>query len=269
MQTISAATRPSPEDNLLLAALSAAEYRKLLPELELVSLSPGEFLAEVGKPITHGYFPTTAILSITTAIAGHPPEEVGVVGYEGMSGISLLLEGDHALGPTRSKVAQSAGYAYRVRAEFLQRAFLESAELRLLLLRYTQALITQIAQTAVCNRHHRVAEQLCRWLLLRLDRSSGYELRVTQQQIAGLLGVRREGVTEAAHDLQRAGIIHYTRGCITVLDRSELERRACECYALIGKEYARLVPPMRRRTLSHDPLGHNLHPQGEYERLQA
>lgn len=270
MQTISNATWRSPEDNLLLAALSAAEYRKLLPNFQLVSLSPGKFVAEAGELPTHAYFPTTAILSITTAIAGHVPEEVGVVGYEGMIGISLLLEGGHALGPMRSKVVHGGGYAYRVRGEFLRRAFFESDELRLVLLRYTQALITQVAQTAACNRHHRVAEQLCRWLLLRLDRSSGDELKVTQQQIANLLGVRREGVTEVARGLQQAGIIDYRRGSVTVLDRSGLERSACECYAVLREEYARLVPSVRHRaTLGYNPVGRNPHPQRGYARLKA
>jgi CRP-like cAMP-binding protein len=249
MQAKNAAPTPSPQHNLLLAGLSAAEYRKLLPQLELVPLSSGKVISEAGKRVTHGYFPTTGIISVTAAVAGHPPEEVGVVGNEGMSGASLFLEGEDALGPTRFSVVQSAGYAYRVRAEALLREFLDSGEIRQLLLRHTHALMTQVAQIAVCNRHHRLAEQLCRWLLFRLDRSSGYVLRVTQEQIANLLGVRREGVTEAANDLQRAGIIHYRRGCITVLDRSELERRTCECYALIGKEYARLISRGRRSAL--------------------
>jgi CRP-like cAMP-binding protein len=265
---MSAAARSVPEDNLLLAALSPAEYRKFLPELELVSLASGEVIAEASSRITHGYFPTTAVISINTAMAGHVAEEVGVVGNEGLSGVSLLLEGEGALASTRSSVVQSAGYAYRVRTDFLLSEFLGNGEIRQLLLRYTQALITQIAQIGVCNRHHRLAEQFGRWLLLRLDRAPGNELHATQAQIAASLGVRREGVTEAANALHRAGIIDYRRGDITVLDRSELERSTCECYALIRKEYARLVPDGRR----HNPLGHNppgMHQQREHERLQA
>lgn len=263
MQTTGAAPRPCPGHNLLLAALSAAEYRKLLPELELVSLSPGVLIAEAGKSITHGYFPTSAIISITTVVAGYPMEEVAVVGNEGMSGVSLLLEGGHALGSTRSKVVQSAGYAYRLRTEFLVGEFLESAEMQRLFLRYTQALMTQVAQIAICNRHHRLAEQLSRWFLLRLDRVSGNELDVTQAEIASLLGVRRECVNEAANALHHAGIIDYRRGHITVLDRAELARRTCECYALIRREYGRLVPSGRRR----DSLGRHQHL--EYQGLYA
>lgn len=262
---MSTAARPSPQDNLLLATLSAGEYRRLLPELELVFLSSGKVIAEPGKRIAHGYFPTTAIISITTAVADHPSGEVGVVGNEGMSGVSLLLEEEHAPGPTRSNVAQSAGYAYRMRAESLRREFLVCGELRQSLLKYTQALITQVAQIAICNRHHRLAEQLCRWLLLRLDRSSGNELRATQAEIASLLGVRREGVAGAANALHRDGVIDYQRGRITVLDRSELECRTCECYAVVGREYSRLVPDWRRR----DPLGSNSRGVSEHQRQKA
>ncbi len=227
--------------NSLLAALSAAEYRRLQPHLEFVSLPLGKVLSDTGIRVTHGYFPTTGIVSLLTALPGHPSDEIGVVGNEGLVGVTLLLEGEGALGPTRRAVVQSAGYAYRLPAEILVREFFGNGELQQLLLRYTEAMITQVAQIGICNRHHRLAEQLCRWLLLRLDRSSGCDLLITQEQIAQLLGVRREGVTEAAHNLQRAGVIAYRRGSITVLQRCELERRACECYALIGKEYARLL----------------------------
>ncbi len=243
------ATLPAacPTDNLLLAALPTGEYRRLLPHLERVPLRFGRPLSEPGERVIYAYFPTTSVISLLTPVEGHPPEEVGVVGNEGMIGVSLLLEGESARGPHRGTVVQRSGHAYRLRAEILVRECRANVEMRQLLLRYTQALITQIAQTAVCNRHHRVAQQLCRWLLLRLDRSSGDELRTTQVQIAALLGVRREGITEAARDLRRAGIIRCRRGSIIVLDRSELERRACECYAMIRKEYARLLANGRRR----------------------
>jgi CRP-like cAMP-binding protein len=228
-------------DNFLLDALPKAEYQKLVPHLELVSLPFGKVIFEAGARVTHAYFPTTCIVSLITALERRPAGEVAVVGREGMLGVSLLFEGEDTVGPPRSAVVQSAGHAYRLPAGILNRELSGSVELEQLLMRYLQALVTQIGQTAVCNRHHEIVEQLCRWLLLRLDRSSGCEMQITQAQIANLLGVRREGVTGAAHDLQRAGAFRSQRGRIIVLDRPKLEQRACECYAVIGREYARLL----------------------------
>ena len=233
--------------NSLLDALPRAEYLRLLPHLELVSLPFGEVISEAQARVTHAYFPTTAIVSLITMLEGRPAGEVAVVGHEGMLGISLLLEGEEALQPPRSTVVQSAGHAYRVPAAILVRELSGSAELQQLLLRYLQALVTQIGQIVVCNRRHHIVAQLCRWLLLRLDRSSGCKIEITHEQIAKLLGVQREGVTGAAHDLQRAGAIRIQRGRITVLDRSKLQQRACECYAVIGREYARLIAHGRDR----------------------
>jgi CRP-like cAMP-binding protein len=239
-----------PTGNFLLAALPKWQQRKLLADLELVRLPSGKVLAEPGEPQAHAYLPTTSLISLVTPIERRGAEEVAVTGSEGMIGVSLLLEGAGARGPQRRAVVEGSGYAYRLRAETLVGEFNRGGEMRQLLLHYTQALITQIAQTAVCNRHHRLAQQLCRWLLLRLDRSSGDALKVTQERIAKLLGVRRESVTEAARDLQRSGIIRYRRGFIAVLDRSELERRACECYAVVAREYARLSSYGRPHDLS-------------------
>jgi len=238
--TLPAAPR-CPTGNFLLAALPKWQQRELLPDLELVLLPAGKVLSEPGEPQAHAYFPTTSLISLSTPIEGRGAEEVAVTGSEGMIGISLLLEGAGARGPRRRAIVEGAGYAYRLRAETLVGEFNRGGDMRQVLLHYTQALITQIAQTAVCNRHHILAQQLCRWLLLRLDRSPGNALKVTQERIAKLLGVRRESVTEAARDLQRSEIIRYRRGFIAVLDRSELERRACECYAVVEREYARLL----------------------------
>ncbi len=217
MQARLAVEAPHSAGNLLLAALPTAEYRKLQPHLELVSLPLDKNIYETGMPMTHGYFPTTAVVSLVTALEGHPSGEICVVGNEGMVGVSLFLEGEGAVGPRRRAVVVKAGSAYRLPAEILLREFFGNVALQQVLLRYTQAQITQVAQIGICNRHHRLAEQLCRWLLLRLDRSSSCELHITQEQIGKLLGVRREGITEAAHELQRAGVIRYRRGVITVL----------------------------------------------------
>lgn len=231
-----------PTGNRLLAALPRDEYRKLLPHLQRVALPFGKVLSERGELIRHGYFPTTAVVSLLTPIEGHGTEEVAVVGSEGMIGVAIALEGERAQGPVQRPVVDSPGYAYRVRADVLATEFDGSVALQELLLRYTQALISQIAMSAVCNRHHRLEQQLARWLLHRLDRLPGCELEVTQQRIAGQLGVRRESVTQAADALQRAGCIRCTRGRMTVLNRWELEHRVCECYAVIAMEYARLLP---------------------------
>jgi CRP-like cAMP-binding protein len=228
----------SPEQNHLLAALPAAEFDRLAPHLELVSMPLGEALYESGGHLQHVYFPTTSIVSLLYVMEDGASAEIAVVGNEGILGISLFMGGETT--PSRA-VVQSAGYGYRLKAQLLKQEFHRAGPVMDLLLRYTQALITQMAQTAVCNRHHSVEQQLCRWLLLSLDRLSTSELTMTQELIANMLGVRREGVTEAAGNLQRAGIISYSRGRITVLDRDRLERNVCECYAVVKKEFERLL----------------------------
>jgi len=241
--------------NSLLDALPRAEYRRLLPHLELVSLPVGKVVSEAGERVTHAYFPTTAIVSLVTMLEGHPAGEVAVVGHDGMLGMSLLLEGEGAMQPLRSAFVQSPGHAYRLPADILVKELSGSVELKQLLLRYLQALVTQIGQIAVCNRHHRIVARLCRWLLLRLDRSASCEIEITHEQLAKLLGVRREGVTAAARSLQRAGAIRIQRACITVLDRSKLQQRGCECYAVIRREYARLIAHGHQRDDPDRPLG--------------
>jgi CRP-like cAMP-binding protein len=228
----------SPKQNHLLAALPAAEIDRLLPELELVSLPLGRALYEPGEQLQHVYFPTTSIVSLLYVLEDGASAEIAVVGNEGILGISLFMGGETT--PSRA-VVQSAGHAYRLDAHLLKREFQRAGPVMDLLLRYTQALITQMAQTAVCNRHHSIEQQLCRWLLLSLDRLSTLELKMTQELIANMLGVRREGVTQAAGNLQRAGVIRYNRGRITVLDRERLERSVCECYAVVKAEYDRLL----------------------------
>jgi len=225
--------------NQLLAALPAEEWRRWQPELEQVDLNLGDVLYESGGTMTHVYFPTTAIVSLLYVMEDGASAEIAVVGHEGLVGISLFMGGEST--PSRA-VVQSAGKAFRLAAHQIQEHFKRAPVLHLLL-RYTQALITQMAQTAVCNRHHSLDQQLCRWLLLSLDRLSGSELVMTQELIANMLGVRREGVTESATKLQKAGLIKYSRGRITVLDRAGLEGRSCECYAVVKKEYDRLLPP--------------------------
>ncbi len=224
--------------NHLLAALPDAEWRGWLPQLESVDLPLGQVLYEPGNTLSHVYFPTTAIVSLLYVMESGASAEIAVVGNEGLVGISLFMGGEST--PSRA-VVQSAGQGFRLAAKILKQEFKRAPVLHLLL-RYTQALITQMAQTAVCNRHHSLDQQLCRWLLLSLDRLSGNELVMTQELIANMLGVRREGVTEAALKLQEAGLIRYARGRITVLDRPALEKRTCECYAVVKKEYDRLLP---------------------------
>jgi CRP-like cAMP-binding protein len=233
------ATRPDPRQNHLLAALPIAEWARWLPALEPVDMPLGEVLYESGIAMTHVYFPTTSIVSLLYVMEDGASAEIAVVGNEGIVGISLFMGGETT--PSRS-VVQSAGQGFRMRAQLLKDEFNRSGPVLHLLLRYTQALITQMAQTAVCNRHHSLDQQLCRWLLLSLDRLQEPELVMTQELIANMLGVRREGVTEAAVSLQRAGLINYKRGHIRVLDRGGLERRTCECYAVVKKEYDRLLP---------------------------
>jgi CRP-like cAMP-binding protein len=235
----SSPTGQSPRQNLLLAALLNADYERLLPHLELVPLELGRALYESGSHQGYVYFPTTSIVSLLYVMEDGSSAEIAIVGKEGVVGIALFMGGEST--PSRA-VVQSAGYGYRLRAGVMISEFGQGGDLQHLLLRYTQALITQMAQTAVCNRHHAVEKQLCRWLLLSLDRLASNELIMTQELIANMLGVRREGVTEAAGHLQTAGLIHYSRGRITVIDRPKLEARVCECYAVVKREYDRLLP---------------------------
>jgi CRP-like cAMP-binding protein len=230
---------PNPRQNHLLAALPESERERLFPHLELVPLPLGEALYESGGRLDHVFFPTTAIVSLLYVMEDGASAEIAVVGNEGMVGIALFMGGETM--PNRA-VVQSAGHAYRLKGQLLKQEFNGSGALQHLLLRYTLALLTQMAQTAVCNRHHSVDQQLCRWLLLSLDRLPSNQLRMTQELIANMLGVRREGVTEAAGKLQRAGLIDYSRGHITVLDRPGLEARVCECYEVVRKEFRRLLP---------------------------
>ena len=232
-----------PTQNHLLAALPENEYERLLPHLEAVSMPLGEALYESGGRLQHVYFPTTSIVSLLYVLEDGASAELAVVGNEGVLGISLFMGGETT--PNRA-VVQSAGFGYRLKSSLLKEEFNRAGPLLRLLLRYTQALITQMAQTAVCNRHHSVQQQLCRWLLLRLDRLPTNTLTMTQELIANMLGVRREGVTAAAGALQRAGLIEYSRGRIVVLDRPGLEGAVCECYAVVKREFDRLladIPP--------------------------
>jgi CRP-like cAMP-binding protein len=228
-----------PQQNHLLAALPASDYERLAPHLELIPLKLGEVLYEPGVQLRYVYFPTTSIVSLLYVMEDGASAEIAIVGNEGILGISLFMGGETT--PSRA-VVQSAGYGYRLKAQLLKDEFQRFGPMLHLLLRYTQALITQMAQTAVCNRHHSVDQQLCRWLLLSLDRLESNELSMTQELIANMLGVRREGVTEAAGKLQDAGLISYRRGRITVLDRPGLEARSCECYQVVKKELDRLLP---------------------------
>jgi len=230
----------NPRTNQLLAALPAAEWQRWSAELEPVDLPLGQVLYESGSQLSHVYFPTTAIVSLLYVMENGASAEIAVAGHEGLVGMALFMGGETT--PSRA-VVQSAGRGFRLHAQLIKREFDSSLPVMHLLLRYTQAMITQMAQTAVCNRHHSLDQQLCRWLLLSLDRLSGSELRMTQELIANMLGVRREGVTDAALNLQKAGLIRYARGRILVLDRAGLEQRSCECYAVVKKEYDRLLPP--------------------------
>lgn len=230
---------PGPQSNYLLHALSQAERERIYPYLELIQMPLGKVLYESGDVQRHVYFPIDCIISLLYVMADGASAEISVVGREGIIGISLFMGGETT--PSRA-IVQSGGNAYRLVGQRLKAEFHRNGEMQLLLLRYTQALITQMAQTAVCNRHHSVDQQLCRWLLLSLDRLPSNQLIMTQELIANMLGVRREGVTEAAGQLQEQGIIRYARGRITVLDRPKLERRCCECYAVVKKETDRLLP---------------------------
>jgi CRP-like cAMP-binding protein len=232
------APAPDPRQNKLLAALPEAEWARWKPQLEAVDMPLGQVLYESGSTLSHVYFPTTAIVSLLYVMEDGASAEIAVAGYEGLVGISLFMGGEST--PSRA-VVQSAGHGFRLPSQAIKDDFGRAPVLNLFL-RYTQALITQMAQTAVCNRHHSLDQQLCRWLLLSLDRLSGNELVMTQELIANMLGVRREGVTEGAMKLQDAGLIRYSRGRITVMNRSGLEARTCECYAVVKKEYDRLLP---------------------------
>ena len=229
--------------NHLLAAFPVAEYERISAGLELVDMPLGEVLSESGGRMRHVYFPTTSVVSIMYMLADGSAAEIGVVGNEGIVGISLFMGGNTT--PSRA-VVRGAGHAYRLDATLLQDEFNRGSAVMRLLLRYTQSLLTQMCQTAVCNRHHSVEQQLCRALLLTLDRTSGSSLRMTQEMIAGMLGVRREGVTEAAGNLQRDGLIRYQRGQIEVLDRTGLEGVVCECYRVVKLEYERLMSDIPR-----------------------
>ena len=229
----------TPTRNSLLAALSAPEQERLFPQLELVPMPLGKVLYESGNRLGHVYFPTDCIVSLLYVMEDGASAEIAVVGNEGLVGVALFMGGETT--PSRA-VVQSAGFAYRLPGAIIKQEFNRGGAMQELMLRYTQALLTQMAQTAVCNRHHSVDQQLCRWLLLSLDRLQSNELTMTQELIANMLGVRREGVTEAAGNLQDAGLIRYSRGRIKVLDRTRLEQRVCECYAVVRKEFSRLLP---------------------------
>jgi len=228
----------SPSHNHLLAALPAAEFERLSPHLEPILLPLGEMLYEPGDQLQYAYFPTTAIVSLHYVMESGASAETAGVGNEGVVGIALFMGGDTT---PSSAVVRTAGHGYRLAGNLLKQEFNRAGLMQRLLLRYTQALMTQMNQTAACNRHHTVEQQLCRWLLLTLDRVSSRELIMTQELVANMLGVRREGITEAAGKLQRAGIIRYRRGHIAVLERSGLETHACECYAVVRKELTRLL----------------------------
>lgn len=234
---------PQPQQNHLLEALPESDYLRIQPLLEYVTMPLGQTLYESGGQLQHVYFPTTSIVSLLYVLASGASAEIAVVGNEGVLGISLFMGGDTT--PSRA-VVQSAGYGYRMRSSLLKVEFNRGGAMMHLLLRYTQALMTQMTQTAVCNRHHSIEQQLCRWLLLSLDRLSALDLHMTQELIANMLGVRREGVTEAAGKLQRAGMIEYSRGHILVLDRPKLESTVCECYQVVKTEFNRLLPDMQR-----------------------
>jgi CRP-like cAMP-binding protein len=233
-----------PNQNHLLAALLDAEFERLSPHLELVPMLLGDVLYESGGKLQHVYFPTTSIVSLHYVLENGGSSEIAGVGNEGLLGISLFMGGDTT--PSHA-VVQTSGHAYRLQSQILVDEFNRAGPVLRLLLRYTQALITQMSQTAVCNRHHTVQQQLCRWLLLTLDRLPSNELTMTQELIANMLGVRREGVTEAAGKLQSCGFISYRRGHITVLDRAGLESDVCECYDVVKKEFARLLSDVRQR----------------------
>jgi CRP-like cAMP-binding protein len=230
------------QQNKLLASLPHADLMRLIPHLELVSMPLGDILYEPGSTLSHAYFPTTAVVSLHYVMASGASAESAGVGNEGVVGISLFMGGETT---PSSAVVLNAGYGYRIKAQVLKQEFKRAGPMTELLLRYTQMLLTQMGQTAACNRHHAIEQQLCRWLLLTLDRMPGGDLNMTQELISHMLGVRREGITEAAGKLQHAGIIHYRRGHITVLARAGLEQLTCECYAVVKNEQKRLLSDVR------------------------
>jgi len=234
---------PSPGENLLLAALPEEERNRLLPELKQVNLSPGEVIYESGIAQTFVVFPTAGIISLVNLIENGSSAEIAMTGNEGVIGVSVFLG---VVSSVHRAIVQSEGTGYRMKADVVKREMRLGSPLQQTALRFTQALITQMAQTAVCNRYHTVDQRLCRWLMLSQDRLRANELRITQENIASLLGVRREAVTEAARKLQDAGLIGYSRGKIAILDRSGLESRVCECYAVVKHEYDRLLPHVKR-----------------------
>jgi CRP-like cAMP-binding protein len=236
--------KQSPNQNYLLAALPTAEFERLAPHLELVAMPLGEVLYESSGQLPHVYFPTSAIVSMHYVMENGASSEIAGVGNEGVLGISLFMGGNNT--PSRA-IVQTGGHGYQLKSRILMEEFHRGGVTQHLLLRYTQALMTQVSQTAVCNRHHSVEQQLCRWLLLTLDRLPSNELTMTQELIATMLGVRREGITEAAGHLQKAGFISYRRGHITVIDRSGLESHVCECYGVVKKEFNRLLSDVRNR----------------------
>lgn len=239
----------SPRQNHLLAALPIDAQERIFSHLELVSLPLGKVLYESGDTLRHVYFPTDSIVSLLYVMEDGASAEISVVGNDGLIGIALFMGGEST--PSRA-IVQSAGHAYRLLGQRLKNEFNRHGTFLELMLRYTQSLITQMAQTAVCNRHHSVDQQLCRWLLLSLDRLPSKRLSMTQELIANMLGVRREGVTDAAGKLQKLGVIEYSRGLITVLDRDKLEKLSCECYAVVKKETDRLLPYLSQRPLIVD-----------------
>ncbi len=232
---------PDPRVNQLLAALAGSDFQRWLPQLEWVSMPMGQVLHEPGAPPRYAYFPTTSLVALLYMMENGATSEIAVIGSEGLVGVTLFMGGGQS--PSQA-VVQCAGEGFRLPARVIAAEFEQSPAVARLLLRFTQALIAQMAQTAACNRHHQLPQQLCRWLLLSLDRLPGNELRMTQELIASMLGVRREGVTEAALKLQKGGLIQYERGRITVLNRPGLERGSCECYAVVKREYERLLPPL-------------------------
>jgi CRP-like cAMP-binding protein len=234
-------SEPGIKHNHLLASLPEEEWGRWSPMLEVVQMPLGQVLYESGVALTYVYFPMTSIVSLLYVMENGASAEIAVVGNEGIVGVSLFMGGEST--PSRA-VVQSAGVGCRLEAQLMKAEFNRAGPVLHLLLRYTQALITQMAQTAVCNRHHSLDQQLCRWLLLSLDRLDGDELIMTQELIANMLGVRREGVTEGALKLQKADLIRYSRGHITILNREGLEQRTCECYAVVKREYDRLLPPV-------------------------
>lgn len=235
-------TTHQPKDNHLLSVLPKAEWERIAPHLVVLDMPLGEVVYESGDRLDYVYFPATAIVSLLYVMEDGASAEIAIVGNEGLIGIALFMGGETT--PSRA-VVQSAGQAYRLDARILKQEFHRAGPVQRLLLRYTQALITQMAQTAVCNRHHSIDQQLCRWLLLSVDRLPSNELRMTQELIANMLGVRRSGVTEAAMKLQDAGLIRYSYGHIEVIDRPGLEARVCECYGVVRREFDRLLPDLK------------------------